>query len=151
MTSRAVPDPQVGALLRQAWQHLQAHLTEGLTAAGFDDLRPVHRPFQQYPGIDGLRPSEIAARHGLSKQAANDLMRDLEELGYVRLEPDPTDGRARLVRYTDRGWSYYRTASRLSRQVGRRWAAALGEERFRDFERFLQDVLALESGQGVDP
>ena len=145
MTSRPVLDPQVGALLRQAWEHLQDRLSEGLADAGFDDLRPVHRPFQQHPGIDGLRPSEIAARHGLSKQATNDLLRDLEHLGYVRLEPDPSDGRARLVRYTDRGWAYFRTGSRLSRQVGQRWAAGLGEERYDAFVAFLRDVVALES------
>ena len=145
MTSRRIPEPQVGALLRQAWEQLQAQLSEGLDAAGFDDLRPVHRPFQQYPGIDGLRPSEIAARHRLSKQATTDLLRDLELLGYIRLEPDPSDGRARLVRYTDRGWSYYLTASALSKKVGRRWARALGEERFEAFTAFLRDVAALDA------
>ena len=37
-------EPQVGALLRMAWEALQAELYVELHAAGFDDLREVHRP-----------------------------------------------------------------------------------------------------------
>lgn len=135
--------PQVGALLRLAWEALQSELYRELRAAGFDDLRESHRPMLRYPPIDGMRPTELAAHLKLSKQATNDLIRDLEELDYLRLERDPTDGRARILRYTDRGWRLFTTGSRISRDIGQRWAQTLGQERYDQFEETLRAVVAL--------
>ena len=136
-------EPQVGALLRMAWEALQAELYVELRAAGFDDLREVHRPLLRYPPIDGLRPTDLAARLKLSKQATNDVLRDLESLGYLRLERDPTDGRARIVRYTQRGWDLFRTGSRLSQDVGLRWAQAIGQPRYDQFHETLRAIVDL--------
>jgi DNA-binding MarR family transcriptional regulator len=72
--------------------------------------RESHWTLLRYPGPDGLRPSEVAARNGLSKQAINNLLRELEALGYVGLEPDPEDRRARVISLTDRGWAFYELA-----------------------------------------
>jgi predicted ArsR family transcriptional regulator len=42
-----------------------------------------HWPVLQWPGPAGQRPSVIAERAGISKQAVNQVLRDLERLGYV--------------------------------------------------------------------
>lgn len=59
-----------------------------------------------FPHLDiegGTRPSELAKRLGMSKQAINQLLKDLEKMGVVRREPDPEDGRARLILFTEEG------------------------------------------------
>jgi DNA-binding MarR family transcriptional regulator len=136
-------EPQIGALLRMAWEALQAEAYVELRAAGFDDLREVHRPLLRYPPIDGMRPTDLAAHLKLSKQATNDLIRDLENLGYLRLERDATDGRARIVRYTERGWHLFRTGSRLSHDIGQRWAQAIGQRRYDQFQATLRAIVDL--------
>ena len=136
-------EPQVGALLRMAWEALQVELYNELRAAGFDDLREVHRPMLRYPPIDGMRPTDLAAHVKLSKQATNDLIRDLERMGYIRLERDPADGRARIIRYTERGWRMYRVGSGLSRDIGRRWAAKIGQRRYDQFHATLRAIVDL--------
>jgi len=78
-----------------------------------------------------------------SSTATNDLLRDLEALGYLRLERDPTDGRARTIRYTDRGWSLFRTGSRVSHDIGRRWAQAVGQRRYDQFRATLRAIVEL--------
>jgi DNA-binding MarR family transcriptional regulator len=135
--------PQVGALLRMAWELLQAELYDGLQHAGFDDLRPAHRPLLRYPPIDGVRPTELAARLRLSKQATNDLLRDMEQMGYVRLEHDPTDGRARIIRYTERGWSLFDIGAQISRDVGQRWAQKVGRREYTQMVNTLEAIIAL--------
>ena len=45
----------------------------------------------------------MAAKAGITKQAVGQLVDELEAMGYVQRVPDPTDARARLVVYTDRG------------------------------------------------
>ena len=138
---RSTPPPQIGALLRLAWEDMQAEMQRGLHDAGFEDLRPAHRSLLRYPPIDGLRPTKLADRDGLSKQANNDLLRELERLGYLTLEADPDDRRARIIRFTERAWALYDTAVELSRSIGRRWAAAVGEDRYAEFDAVLREIV----------
>jgi len=67
--------PQTGAMLRWAWDAWVEELMARVAAAGFDDLRAVHRPILRDLLFDGQRPGHLAARLGLSKQAVNDILR----------------------------------------------------------------------------
>ena len=133
----------MGALLRTAWQRLIDELFDGLRDAGYDDLRPVHRPLLRHPPIDGMRPTDLAEELRLSKQSINDLLRDMERMGYVYLEVDEHDGRARIIRYTDRGWRLFETGSALSKSVGERWAQAIGRDAFDAMVAALKQIVAL--------
>jgi DNA-binding MarR family transcriptional regulator len=132
----------VGSMLRSAWTELIEEEFERLRVAGFDDLRPVHRPILRDVLMSNLRPSELATRLGLSKQAANDLVRELEGKGYITLEPDATDGRAKRIVATDRGRRASELAQSSSDAVGRRWAERVGDERYAMFEAVLREIVA---------
>src|SRR5436305_12869867 len=79
----------IGALLRYPAQAVQRRLIHGLNQAGFDDLRVPHMAVLQYPGPNDVRPSVLAERAGMSKQAMNQLLLSLERLGYVTREDAP--------------------------------------------------------------
>ena len=86
--------------------------SEGVAAAGFDDITPAHISMFRYPTLDWRRPTEIAGQLQISKQSVHELLTHLERQGYLDREPDPTDGRARIVRLTDRGRSSRRPSTR---------------------------------------
>ncbi len=140
---RTTPALTVGSMLRTAWSELIDEVYEHLVAAGFDDLRPVHMPILRDMLVANLRPSELGARLGLSKQAANDLVRELESKEYIALEPDPDDGRAKRIVATERGWQASETAQASSNAVGRRWAELVGEDRYGVFEEVLRAIVAV--------
>ena len=142
------PPLTVGSMLRAAWTELADENFASLVAAGFDDLRRVHQPLMREILADNLRPSELAARHGLSKQAANDIVREFEANGYIRLEPDPDDGRAKRIVATERGLQALETAMESSRAVGRRWAEHVGDERYAIFEEILGEIAAPSGARG---
>ena len=73
--------PAIGALLRLAWQAVRERIYEGVLEAGYTDLSRAHVFSLRWPPFDGLRPSEIATRSQLSRQAINDLLSDLEKGG----------------------------------------------------------------------
>lgn len=52
---------------------------------------------------DGTRPAEIARRAGISRQAVGQTVAQMKSLGLVKLAPDPTNRRARLVQPTAKG------------------------------------------------
>lgn len=140
--SSVTPPLTVGSMLRSAWTELIDEVFEKLLAAGYDDLRPVHRPILRDLLTSNVRPSELALSLGVSKQAANDLVRELEGKGYIRLEPDPGDGRAKRIIATDRGRQASDLAQAGSKAVGRRWADLVGQERYAIFEEVLREIVS---------
>ncbi len=142
MTSTKEFPPAIGALLRLAWQAVRDRIYEGVLEAGYADLSRAHVLLFRWPTIDGLRPSELAARNQLSRQSINDLLSDLEERDYLERTPDPTDGRARIVRLTERGWDLTQVISDMSFATESDWAKAIGEKRYGEFRDTLYELVA---------
>jgi DNA-binding MarR family transcriptional regulator len=67
------------------------------------EAKVAHTRLFPYVDLAGTRQTEIARRAGISKQAVGQLVDELVALGMLRRERDPTDGRALLVQFTDRG------------------------------------------------
>ncbi|MCC6626657.1 MAG: MarR family transcriptional regulator [Chloroflexi bacterium] len=128
----------IGALLRYPARAVQRRLILELNKAGFDDLRIPHMAVLQYPGPDGARPSELAERAGMSKQAMNQLLNSLERLGYI--ERHAAAGRARVVSCTARGHAVWATMLDTLRTVEDEWRAELGVDRFAQLKDILLDI-----------
>jgi len=130
----------IGALLRIPAQAIQRRIIKQLNAAGFDELRVPHMAVLQFPGPDGVRPSTLAERAGISKQAMNQLLRSLERLGYIVRSDVPHQGRARLVRFTQRGKAAYSKVHDILCDIERGWSTELGPERFAQLKELLLRV-----------
>jgi len=53
---------------------------------------------------DGItRPSDLARNIGISRQAIQQTLVEMERDGLVTLMPDPSDGRAKIVKFSRRG------------------------------------------------
>jgi len=130
----------IGALLRVPAQAVQRRIIKGLNEAGFDELRVPHMAVLQYPGPDGVRPSVLAERAGMSKQAMNQLLRSLERLGYIVRSDAPGEGRARMIRFTKRGRAAFSKIHEILRDIERAWIAELGRARFSQLKELLTRV-----------
>jgi DNA-binding MarR family transcriptional regulator len=135
-----IADPLIGPLLRVPLQEIRARMHREVVAAGYDDIGPAHFNVLQHPTPDGLRPSELAARGQMTKQAANRLIRHLEVRGYLTLESDPGDRRARIVRLTDKGWALIRTIRGVVEEVEGEWSERIGRGRFNKLRSLLREL-----------
>jgi DNA-binding MarR family transcriptional regulator len=54
--------------------------------------------------------------------------------------PDPTDGRAKIIRLTQRGWEGRRVADEIIASIEHECVQELGEERMRHFEALMKEV-----------
>ncbi len=132
--------PLIGALLRVPWEAVQRHMLERLHERGFDDLDEAHLNVFQYPGPQGARPTDLAARLRVSKQAVNYLLGELERLGYVERRPDPEDLRSKRVALTPRGVSMGLAMREAVGEVETAWAQELGPERFAQLRGLLLEL-----------
>lgn len=130
--------PYIGAMFRVVWQWVRDELNTGVLEAGYDDLTTAHIGLWRYPGLDGLRPSQLAHLVGITRQSVNDLLSHLERQGYLRRMPDPDDGRARVIRLTSKG---RRLEERIYAEAGaaqQRIAEILGAQRFSQLHQSLR-------------
>jgi len=130
-------DMLIGALLRLPSQAIHRRIIKELNAAGFVELRVPHMPVLQFPGPDGVRPGTLAERAGMSKQATNQLLRSLEDLGYIVRTDAPDEGRARIVRFTERGRAAYSKIYDILHDIEREWSAELGPKGFSQLKELL--------------
>jgi DNA-binding MarR family transcriptional regulator len=132
--------PLIGALLRRPWQVVRNRMLEHLHAHGFDDLDAAHLNVLQYPGPQGMRPSELAARLHMTKQALNYLLGELERLGYLERRPDPGDQRSKRIALTERGLKAGFAIRDAVRQIEADWERQLGERRFAQLRALLREL-----------
>ena len=111
-----------------------------LAHRGHPDVRPMHGFVLQAIGPHGTTAVELGRALHISKQAAGKTVDTLEQLGYVRRERDPGDGRRMLVRLTERGIECLETSARIFDELRARWAKTLGATRLRTLEEDLRKM-----------
>ena len=129
MTSEGQQLARIGTLLAVPNTELQRRVHDGFAAAGLPDIRPVHATLFALLPEEGCRVTELAVRLGTTKQAVGYLVAYLEEHGYLERGPDPRDGRAQIVRRTEKGWLVNQTARRLVEDVQADWARSIGPDK----------------------
>ena len=99
-----------------------------------------------YIDIDGTRSVDLARRMGLTKQAVGKLVRELEEDGLLRREPDGSDGRAFLVKFTESGFRYLRRLHQCILEIERDYESLIGAQHM----QIVRDALSVIS-YGAQP
>lgn len=125
----ALGPPLIGALLRGPWEAVNARMLAGLHERGYDDLIPAHLTVMQYPGPHDMRPSDLASRTRMTRQALNYLLGQMEQHGYLERVPEE-DSRFKRVQVTARGVALGRAMREIVREVEAAWIEQLGKERF---------------------
>ena len=93
------------------------------------------------------RPSEIASRVGVTRQAIHQTINELVDMGFLKLEPDPRDRRAKVVVYTESGAKIGKDAVEALQQVEAALSSRIGEERV----NALRDALSQQWGEPFAP
>jgi DNA-binding MarR family transcriptional regulator len=91
---------------------------------------------------DGMRLTELAELAGMTKQAVGEAVTDLERLGYAERVADASDGRAKIIRLTERGRAAQQTAFQIIASIEREWAERFGAQRVSELRSLLLDLTA---------
>ena len=117
-------------------------LLQALWDAGFTDQRKVYDKVFPFVPPEGIRLTDLAERAGMTKQAMSELVADLVALDYLERTPDPADGRAKLITFTDRGWAAVDTVLAAFRETEDALVTRLGKRRMVELRRTLMELLA---------
>ena len=133
----------LGKLLQEAAESWQAQLRRALAeqvppaaigagAAVLSRLDPAA----------GTSQTTLTAQMGLSKQAVQQLLDQLEAQGLVRREPDPADKRAKRVILTAAGAEAAARRAGASASLDDRLRETLGRKRFKALRKALRELAA---------
>jgi DNA-binding MarR family transcriptional regulator len=130
-------EPFVGLLMFIASRDVETRVVAAMRRAGIDDITLAQARVAARIGPNGTRLTELAEQAQVTKQTATALVDRLEAAGYVERVPDPSDGRARLVRLTARAETLMPIARAEEQRIEQEWEAHLGARRMRE----LRDAL----------
>lgn len=127
----------VGQLLFKAARLLNDEALRRVRARTRYQLRASHTALFPHIDLAGTRLTTLADRLGVTKQAAGQLVEELEALGVLERAPDPTDGRAKLIRFSARGRRGLLHGLGVLRQIEQELSERLGAPRLRAFHQTL--------------
>lgn len=128
----------IGPLLRDPVLTINELVSAGLAERGFADFRPAHGTIGQHIADEGSRVTELADLMQVSKPTVVYLVNDLERLGYVERVADPDDGRAKLVRMTERGVRAQRAGREIVAEIEHDWAKLMGPDDYESLKALLR-------------
>ena len=88
----------------------------------------------------GLSQTALTARMGLSKQAVQQLLDQLEADGLVKREADPADRRAKRVQLTEPGIKAAAARQSAEALLEETLREKLGKKRFKAFRKVLREL-----------
>lgn len=117
----------LATLMFVSYRAMDERVQRAMREAGYDVTVAQSRLAQRIAD-EGSRLTELADRAQVTKQTASLLVAALEREGLVERVPDPSDGRARLIRMSERGREAAAQAMQVVMGVEREWTEHLGPE-----------------------
>jgi DNA-binding MarR family transcriptional regulator len=131
------------ALVDKAAKAMRADMTASAHRSGFTEVAPAHNVVFATLPPEGARAADMAARAGITRQSMGEVVRDLVRLGILEMVPDPSDGRAKLVTYTDYGKRVAQAGMDHINALDQLFRDELGEQEYDAARRVLERVREL--------
>jgi len=129
-----------GAYLRILWDDLRQNMETQLIERGFGDVSPSHGWIFHNTKEEGSRITELAAIAKITKQSMSALVAQLEESGYVKKKPDPTDKRAWLLVLTPKGKKVKEVGHEINFNFEKSWEQKLGKKDYGQLRQLLMKL-----------
>jgi DNA-binding MarR family transcriptional regulator len=137
----SLADRPIGDLMRQAHQRLVAFLDGALREAGYNDVTSPHVSVLATVDAEGSRLATLVERGRRTKQATAGLTSHLLARGYVTLQPDATDGRAKLYFVTQSGTALLRAAEKVVTEYEKWLDHMLGPDALSQLRGILSTII----------
>jgi DNA-binding MarR family transcriptional regulator len=139
---RRLDRPPLIHLVEKAARALGSEMVHAARESGYSEIRLAHNAVFATLYGEAARTSDMAARAGITKQSMGEVVRELADLGILQVNPDPDDGRAKLVSYTDFGIEVTVNGTRHLEDLERRFVEQFGADDYEATRRVLEGVIA---------
>jgi DNA-binding MarR family transcriptional regulator len=127
-------------LLSVAFDDFREQLEQRLADTPYDDIRISHGCVFGNIDPEGTRLTDLAERARMTKQSVGEVTSDLEQRGYVERVADPSDGRAKIIRLTERGRAAQALGVGLIDELEQEWGERFGADRVAALREALEAI-----------
>ena len=135
-------EDSLGRLLLRAHRFYADRALQRLHARGHTDLGIAHVTLLPHFDPEGTRATVLAERAGITKQAAGQVLADLEDGGYVERVADVGDRRAAKITFTRRGLKLVADAAAVKDDVDAELTKLIGSKGLEHLRELLTKLLA---------
>jgi len=136
------PVDHIGVELWTANRHWMELFTARVRAAGYPEFTiPRANLLAHVDRKGGTRQADLVEKSGFSKQAVNQMIRDLVASGLVLLDNDPDDSRAKRIVFTRRGHDFFAAIDQVKIEIQERLREDLGGKHYDRLRAGLQELL----------
>ena len=133
---------QISLIHQLVGKQLESVLPEGLSRPQFGVLARLARHHEV------TTPAELARAFQVTKGAITNTLQRLEQLGFIAVEADPSDGRRKLISITPAGSAAYDAALKAMRPINGSLRSAFTDGEFIEALPFLNALRVwLEEGR----
>jgi DNA-binding MarR family transcriptional regulator len=129
-------------LLDVGFDAFSDELARRVAETEYSDIRITHGCVFGNIEPDGSRLTDLAERAHMTKQSVGEVATELEQRGYLERVPDPSDGRAKIIRLTERGQVAQALGRQIIDEIEQEWAERYGADRIAALRDALEAVTA---------
>ncbi len=115
-------------------------LRDKLLEQGYKGLKLSFSTVMSNMSFGGTRLVDIAEINGMTKQAIGQIANEIEELGYIKRVPDPHDGRAKNLVFTDLGAQLIQDSIVAVEEVKQEFSQLIGEQKIDQLESLITEL-----------
>lgn len=130
----------IGWLLWSAAAAWKTAFRDEMVARGHAWYAEARGAMLQHIPLSGVKQSQIVAKAGITKQAVQQLLIELEGDGVIMRRSDPGDGRGKIIEFTAKGRTAVQDASHAKHSVEEAIRSALGPAEFEVLTRLLKKL-----------
>lgn len=130
----------IGQPLTEIAKDFQKRALAKFVERGHTGLQPAHTAVIANLGLEGTRLTDLARRASMTKQGMGQLVDEVQRLGYVERVPDPTDSRAKIVRFSEQGRRLISHGVEICELIQSEYARMIGRKRLRLLHDTLEDL-----------
>jgi DNA-binding MarR family transcriptional regulator len=139
------------ALVHRLNRALQEDMVRWAHARGHTARTAAHNSVFATLDLQGRRASDMAAQSGITRQSMGELLGGMAALGLVEMRPDPTDGRAKLVAWTEEGLAQAREGYTHIRDLEQRFSDEFGQQEYARVKEVLARLVPLLDRMDAEP
>ena len=133
-------------LLDAGFDAFSEELARRLAQTPYNDIRATHGCVFGNIEPEGSRLTDLAERAHMTKQTVGEVATELERRGYLERAPDPSDGRAKIIRLSERGREAQALGREIIDEIEQEWAERFGAERVAALRDALEAIAAEQLG-----
>jgi DNA-binding MarR family transcriptional regulator len=130
----------LGRLLLELSKDFVASSNDYMKAKGYDFVRATHIRVLSQIKNEGSDLSDLIKKVGLSKQAINKVIRQLEELDIISTQISDKDARARVVRFTPKGRRFLDVGLEVIEVLEKEYRDVLGRTDYLHLKASLEKI-----------